>query len=142
MTCMKEQGNETNREERRKRVRKRKCKRVSRDRTTCRKTVENGGGEKVRYTSGEPVAVNIDEEQQLVEGRNYADAVAKGKERKLQVAMWDSFVRKLDKIINKGDDVTVCLPRATIEDVTETVGLVMCNGHGGSTLVHVVTNNA
>ena len=49
--------------------------------------------------------------------------------------------RKLDKIINKGDDVTICLPRAYIEDVTETVGQVMGNGHGGSILVHVDTNN-
>ena len=49
--------------------------------------------------------------------------------------------RKLDKIINKGDDVTICLLRAYIEDVTETVGQVMGNGHGGSILVHVNTNN-
>ena len=44
VTCMKEQGNVTNREERRKSVRQRKCKRVSGDRTTCSKTEEIGGG--------------------------------------------------------------------------------------------------
>ena len=60
------------------------------------------GGRRVRYTSGEPVAANIDEEQQLIASRSYADAVAKGKERKVRVAMGDSIVRKLDKIINRG----------------------------------------
>ena len=33
--------------------------------------------------------------------------------------------------------MTVCLPGAKIEDVTERVGQVMGNGHGGSILVHV-----
>ena len=42
-------------------------------------------GWRVRDTSGEPVAVNTVEEQQMIEGRSYADAVAKGKERKLRV---------------------------------------------------------
>ena len=100
------------------------------------------GGRRVRYTSGEPVADNTDEEQQPIEGSSYADAVAKGKERKVRLVMGDSIVRKLDKIINRGDDVTVCLPGAKIEDVTERVGQVMGNGYGGSSLVHVGTNNA
>ena len=64
------------------------------------------GGRRVRDTSGEPVADNTDEEQQLIEGRSYADAVAKGKERKVRVVMGDSIVRKLDKIINTGGGVT------------------------------------
>ena len=101
------------------------------------------GGRRVRDTSGEPVADNTDEEQQLVEGRSYADAVAKGKERKVRVVMGDSIDRKLDKIINRGGgDVTVCLPGAKIKDVTERVGQVMGNGYGGSILVHVGTTNA
>ena len=55
--------------------------------------------------------------------------------------MGDYIVRKLDKIINRVDDVTVCLPGAKIEDVTERVGLI---GYGfwGSILVHVGTTNA
>ena len=65
-----------------------------------------------------PRLANTNEEQQLLEGRSYADAVAKGKETKLRVVMGGSIVRKLDKIINKGGDVTVCLPGAKIEDVT------------------------
>ena len=95
------------------------------------------GVRRVSDTSGQPVADNTDEEQQLLEGRSYADAVAKGKERTVRVVMGDSIVRKLDKIINRGDDVTVCQ-----EDVTERVGQVMGNGYGGSILVHVGTNNA
>ena len=43
-----------------------------------------------------------------------------------------SIARSLDKIINKGVDVTVCLPGAKIEAVRERVGQVMGNGHGGS----------
>ena len=70
-------------------------------------------GERVSDTSGEEVAV---QKQQLIDGRSYADAVAKVKERKLRVIMWDSTVgRKLDKIINK----TVCLSGEQFEDVTE-----------------------
>ena len=87
-------------------------------------------GRRVRDTSSEPVAANTDEDQQLIEGRSYADAVAKGEERILRVVMGDSIVRKLDKIINKGCDVTICLPGAKIADVTETVEQVMRNGHG------------
>ena len=60
MTCMKEQGNETNREERRKSVRQRKCKRVSGIEQHAAR-LEIGG--RVRDTSGEPVAVNTVEEQ-------------------------------------------------------------------------------
>ena len=58
------------------------------------------------------------------------------------MVMGDSIVKKLDKVINKWDDVTVCLPGAKIEDVTERVGQVMGNGHDGSILVHVGTNNS
>ena len=84
---------------------------------------------RVSDTSGEEAAVKTVDEQRLVEGRSYA--VAKGKERKLRVLMWDSIVvRKLDKIINKGNDVTACLQGAKIEDVTARVGHVMGNGHG------------
>ena len=129
MTGMKEQGKWVHTKGRRKGVRQMKCKRVSGDRTTCSKTIEIRG-RRVRDTSGEPVVANVDEEQQLIEGRSYADAVAKGTERRLRVIMRDSIVRKLNKIINKGGDVTVCLPGANIEDVTKRVGQVMGNGHG------------
>ena len=44
----------------------------------------------------------------------------------------------MDKIVNRGDDITVCLPGAKIEDVAEKAGQVT----GGAVLVHVGTNNA
>ena len=41
------------------------------------------------------------------------------------MVMGDSIVRKIDKMINKGNDVTVCLPGAKIEYVTERVRQVL-----------------
>ena len=56
--------------------------------------------------------------------------------------MGDSIVRKKDAILNKGEDVVVCLPGARIEHVTERVEKIMGRGKGGTILVHVGTNNA
>ena len=55
--------------------------------------------------------------------------------------MGDSIVRKTDRVLNKGDDVVVCLPGAKIEAITERVENIMGSGKGGSVLVHVGTNN-
>ena len=52
----------------------------------------------------------------------------------------DSIVRKSDRVLNKGDDVVVCLPRAKIEAITERAKHIMGSGKGGSVLVHVGTN--
>ena len=35
--------------------------------------------------------------------------------------MGDSIVRKTDRLLNKGDDVVVCLPVAKIKAITERV---------------------
>ena len=56
--------------------------------------------------------------------------------------MGDSIVRKVDKIVNRGDDITVYLPGATIEDIAEKAGQAMGGGTGGAVLVYVGTNNA
>ena len=48
--------------------------------------------------------------------------------------MGNYIVRTLDKIINKVDDMTICLPGPKIEDVTERVGQMMGNGHGDPVL--------
>ena len=53
----------------------------------------------------------------------------------------DSIVRKTDRVLNKGDDVVVCLPGAKIEAITERVENIMGSGKGGSVLVHAETNN-
>ena len=44
----------------------------------------------------------------------------------------DSIVRKIDKILNKGDDVVVCLPGAKIGAITERVENIVGSGKGGS----------
>ena len=53
----------------------------------------------------------------------------------------DSIDRKTDRVINKGDDVVVCLPGAKIETITERVETIMGSGKGGTVLVLVGTNN-
>ena len=55
--------------------------------------------------------------------------------------MGDSIVRKTDKVLNKGDDVVVCLHGAKIETIIERVENVVGSGSGGSVLVHIGTNN-
>ena len=56
--------------------------------------------------------------------------------------MGDSIIRKVDTIVNRGYDITVCLPVAKVEDIAEKAGQVMGGGTGGAVLVHVGTNNA
>ena len=56
--------------------------------------------------------------------------------------MGDCFIRKVDKIVNRGYDIKVCLPWAKIEDIAAEAGHVMGGGTGGAVLVHVGTNNA
>ena len=49
--------------------------------------------------------------------RSFADVVSQGKVRRARVFMGDSIIRKVDKIVNRGDDITVCLPGAKLEDI-------------------------
>ena len=74
--------------------------------------------------------------------RSFADVVSQGKARKARVFMGDSIIRKMDKIVNKRNDITVCLPETKIEDIAEKAGQVMGGCTGGAVLVHVGTNNA
>ena len=55
--------------------------------------------------------------------------------------MGDSIVRYTDIVLNKGDEVVVCLPGAKIEAITERVENIVGSGKGGSVLVHVGTND-
>ena len=55
--------------------------------------------------------------------------------------MGDSILRKTAIVLNKGDDVVVCLPGAKIQAITEKVENIVSSGKGGSVLVHVETNN-
>ena len=76
-----------------------------------------------------------------IERKSYSAAVIVGVRKRARVFVGDSIVRKTDKVLNKGDDVVVCLPRAKIEAITEMVKNIVGSGKGGSVLVHVGTNN-
>ena len=56
--------------------------------------------------------------------------------------MGNSVIRKVDKVVNRGEDITVYLPGAKLEDVSEKAGQVMSGGTGSAILVHVEINNA
>ena len=82
--------------------------------------------------------------QNVVEGihrKSYSEAVIEGVRKRARVFMGDSIVRKTDRVLNKGDDVVVCLPGAKIEAIPERVENIVGSGKGGSVLVHVGTNN-
>ena len=74
--------------------------------------------------------------------RSLADVVSQGKVRKARVFMRDSIIRRVDRVVDRGDEITVCLPGAKIEDVAEKARQVMVGGTGGAVHVHVGTNNA
>ena len=73
--------------------------------------------------------------------KSYSEAVIEGVRKRARVFVGDSIVRKTDRVLNKGDDVVVCLPGAKIEAITERVENIVGSGKGGSVLVHVGTNN-
>ena len=89
---------------------------------------ETGGKETGGKGSGQNVMEGI-------ERKSYSAAVIEGVRKRARVFVGDSIVRKTDRVLNKGDDVVVCLPGAKIKAIT--VG----SGKGGSVLVHVGTNN-
>ena len=82
--------------------------------------------------------------QNVMEGfhrNSYSKAVIEGVRKRARVFVGDSIVRKTHRILNKADDVVVCLPGAKIGAITERVENVVGSGKGGSVLVHVGTNN-
>ena len=62
-----------------------------------------------------------------------------GVRKRARVFVGESIVRKTDRVVNKTDDVVVCLPGAKIEAITERVENIVGSGKGGSVLVHVGT---
>ena len=80
-------------------------------------------------------------EMEGIERKSYSAAVIEGVRKRARVFVGDSIVRKTDRVLNKGDDVVVCLPGAKIEAITERVKNIVGSGKGGSVLVHVGTNN-
>ena len=73
--------------------------------------------------------------------KSYSEAVIEGVRKRTRVFVGDSIVRNTDRILNKGDDMVICLPGAKIEVITERVENVVGSGKGGSVLAHVGTNN-
>ena len=81
-------------------------------------------------------------EHSVRQERSFADVVSQGKARKAWIFMGDSIIRKVDKIVNRGEDIMVCLPGTKIEDVAEKAGQIMGGGMGGAVPLHVGTTNA
>ena len=73
--------------------------------------------------------------------KSYSEAVIEGVKKRARVFVGDSIVWKTDIVLNKGDDVVVCLLGAKIETLTERVDNIVGFGKGGSVLIHVGTNN-
>ena len=60
--------------------------------------------------------------QNVTEGiqrKSYSEVVIEGVRKRVQVFVKDLIVRKIDRVLNKGDDVVVCLPGAKMEAITE-----------------------
>ena len=74
-------------------------------------------------------------------GEKGTAAVIEGVRKRARVFVGDSIFRMTDRVLNKGDDVVVCLPGAKIEAITERVKNIIGSGKCGSVLVHVGTNN-
>ena len=82
--------------------------------------------------------------QNVMEGihrKNYSETVIDGVRKGARVFVGNSIVRKTDRVLNKGDDVVVCLSGDKIEAITDRVENIVGSGKGGSVLVHVGTNN-
>ena len=105
---------------------------------------ERGVGEtrakewEVGETGGKGSGQNV---MEGIEQKSYYAAVIEGVRKRARVFVGDSIFRKTDRVLNKGDDVVVCLPGAKIEAITERVKNIVGSGKGGSVLVHVGTNN-
>ena len=60
--------------------------------------------------------------QNVMEGihrKSYSEAVIEGVRKRVRVFVGYSIVRKADRVLNKGDDVVVCLLGAKINVITE-----------------------
>ena len=73
--------------------------------------------------------------------KSYSEAVIEGVRKRARLFVGDSIVRKTDRVMNKRNDVVVCLPETKIEAITERVENIVGSGKGGSVLVHVGINN-
>ena len=70
-----------------------------------------------------------------------ADVASLGKVRKARIFIGDSTFRKVDTVVNRGEDITV-YHRVKIEHVSDKAGQVFHGCRICAVLVHVGTNNA
>ena len=91
-----------------------------------------------KETGGQGSGQNV---MEGIERKSYSAAMIEGVRKRARLFVGDSIVRKTDRVLNKGDDVVVCLPGAKIEAITERVKNIVGSDKGGSVLVHVGTNN-
>ncbi|KAI0234427.1 hypothetical protein LSAT2_015325 [Lamellibrachia satsuma] len=82
-----------------------------------------------------------------IERKSYSAAVIEGVRKRARVFVGDSIVRKTDRVLNKGDDVVVCMLGAKIEAITERVkniigsdGLIVCHLPYGPTAYFTLAN--
>ncbi|KAI0213256.1 hypothetical protein LSAT2_001722 [Lamellibrachia satsuma] len=87
---------------------------VGKTRAKEREVWETGAKETGWKGSGQNVMEGI-------ERKSYSAAVIEGVRKRATVFVGDSIVRKTDRVLNKGDDVVVCLPGVKIEAITESV---------------------
>ena len=87
-------------DDRRQRMQQKRRKRVSGEGLPSGKTVNIDDRREKGHTSS------------VQQERSFADVLSQGEARKARVFMGDSIIRKVDKIVNRGDDITVCLPGA------------------------------
>ncbi|KAI0234367.1 hypothetical protein LSAT2_015343 [Lamellibrachia satsuma] len=127
---VREKAGKKKKDDRRQRMQQKRSKRVSGEGLPGGKTVKVDDRRERGHTS------SVQQEM------SFADVVSQRKARKARVFMGDSIIRKVAKIVNRGDDITVCLPGAKVEDIAEKAGHVMGGGTGGAVLLHVGTNNA
>ena len=82
--------------------------------------------------------------QNVMEGihqKNYSNGSDRAGQKESKGVCGGLNRKNRHRVLNKGDDVVVCLPGAKIEAITERVENIMGSGKGGSVLVHVGTNN-
>ena len=62
--------------------------------------------------------------------KSYSEAVIEGVSKRAKVFVGDSIFMKTNRVLNKGDDIVVCLPGAKIEVITEKVENIVGSGNG------------
>ena len=63
----------------------------------------------IRLPSDKAAGQNV---REGIHRKSYSEAVIEGVRKRARMFVGDSIVRRTDRVLNKGDDVVVCLPGA------------------------------